>query len=256
MKSSALIGYTGFVGGNIAIQSSFTDYYNSKNIDDITGKTYDLIVSAGNSGLMWKANTEPEQDLENIQNFIKTLSTVKAKHVVLLSTIEVYNDTSSCNEDTPINAEQLKPYGKHRFLLEEFVRNNFPSSTIMRMPNLFGNGLKKNFVFDLIHNNRLDLTHKDSQLQWYNLAHIWQDISKARKHAISVLNAAVEPIVVKDLVKYILDRDFTHVTTTPPKKYEMKTKYAELWNSDIPYLYSAENNLAELKQFILAQKNI
>lgn len=256
MKNTALIGHTGFVGGNIATQASFADYYNSKNIETIAGKKYDLIVSAGNSGLMWHANAEPKEDLKNIQNFIQTISTVKAKHFVLLSTIEVYNDTSNCNEKSLITSSTLKPYGQHRYLLEEFIRQHFPMHTIIRMPNLYGEGLKKNFVFDLIHNNRLDLTHKDSQLQWYNLAHIWEDISTALTHKISLLNFAVEPILVRDLVKYVLGIDFTTITDALPKKYDMQSIYADLWKSKIPYLYSAKNSLQELKQFILAQKPV
>ena len=174
----------------------------------------------------------------------------------MLSTIEVYNDTSRCDESTKIDPTSLKPYGKHRYMLEAFVRNNFDNHTIIRMPNLYGPGLKKNFVYDLIHNNRLDLTHKDSQLQWYNLVHIWRDISLALANNLATLNLAVEPIVVKELAKYTLDRDFTNVTEAPPKKYNMKTKYASLFDSHIPYLYSKTNSLQELKDFILAQKDL
>ncbi len=255
MKHTALIGYTGFVGGNIALQTSFTDYYNSKNIDTISGKTYDLVVSAGNSGLMWKANAEPDQDLKSIQHFIDTITKVQTKHFVLLSTIEVYNDPSDCDEDTAIDLELLKPYGKHRYILEEFVRDHFPNHTIIRMPNLYGEGLKKNFVFDLIHNNRLDLTHKDSEQQWYNLSHIWKDISFAIKNNISLINFAVEPIRNKDLAKYTFGIEFTTVTEAPPKKYNMKSKFANLFHSPISYLYSKSNSLDEIKQFITTHKN-
>ncbi len=254
MKKTALIGHTGFVGGNIALQTSFTDYYNSKNIDTIADKVYDLVVSAGNSGLMWKANAEPDQDLENIQHFIDTIAKVKAKRFVLLSTIEVYNDPSDCDEDTPINPKLLKPYGKHRYMLEEFIRIHFQNSTIIRMPNLYGEGLKKNFVFDLIHNNRLDLTHKDSEQQWYNLAHIWKDISLAIENNLSLINFAVEPIRNKDLAKYVLEIEFTTVTENSPKKYNMQSKYAHLFHSTIPYLYSKSNSLEEIKQFIMSHK--
>jgi hypothetical protein len=36
--ATALIGYTGFIGSNLARQFDFDDFYNSKNIDDIAGK--------------------------------------------------------------------------------------------------------------------------------------------------------------------------------------------------------------------------
>ncbi|WP_417196808.1 RHS repeat domain-containing protein, partial [Akkermansia sp.] len=42
-------------------------------------------------------------------------------------------------------------YGKNRYQLECWVRKHFPSSLIVRLPALFANGLKKNFIFDLMH---------------------------------------------------------------------------------------------------------
>lgn len=48
--TSALIGYTGFVGGNLAKQMSFDRVYNSQNIADIEGKQFNLVVCAGVRG--------------------------------------------------------------------------------------------------------------------------------------------------------------------------------------------------------------
>src|SRR6266702_2707929 len=172
---TALIGHTGFVGSNLLLQTTFTDLYNSKNIDAINEKQYDLVMSVGNSSLMWKANKEPEKDLSNIQSFMDSIRKVKAKRFVLISTIEVYDNPIHVNEDTRIDSKKLKPYGLHRLQLERFIQQTFEKHTIIRMPNLYGENLKKNFVYDLIHNNRLDLTHKDNIQQWYNLEHIWKD---------------------------------------------------------------------------------
>src|ERR1700760_2728019 len=112
---TALLGHTGFVGSNIIEQKKFSDYYNSSNIQDIRNSAYDLIISAANSSFMWKANLEPEKDWNNIKNFIETIKTVKTKHFVLLSTIEVYDNPFNVDEDSVINEKALKPYGKHRF---------------------------------------------------------------------------------------------------------------------------------------------
>ena len=73
---TALIGYTGFVGGNIKSQHEFDDYYNSKNIADIEGQEYDLVVSAANRAEMWRINQEPEVDRAEIEDFI---SHIKAR---------------------------------------------------------------------------------------------------------------------------------------------------------------------------------
>ena len=43
-ENNALIGYTGFVGGNILRQKPFKYLYNTKNIEDIKQKKFNLIV--------------------------------------------------------------------------------------------------------------------------------------------------------------------------------------------------------------------
>ncbi len=46
------------------------DYYNSKNISDIEGKEYDLVVSARIDAEMWQLIKEPEVDRAEIEDFI------------------------------------------------------------------------------------------------------------------------------------------------------------------------------------------
>ncbi len=247
---TALIGYTGFVGNNLTSQHHFDDVYNSKNIKDIQHKTYDLVISAGNSSLMWMANKEPEKDWQNIQDFMTCIESVKAARFVLLSTIEIYDTPYDVNEDSKTDATKIKPYGQHRYKLEEFVTNNFISSTIVRLPNLYGKGLKKNFVYDVMHNNRLDLVHKDSIQQWYNLENIWHDLSVAINNDLPLVNFATAPIRNQELAKEIMALDFTNVTETPPRKYNMQTKYAKLFNAQPPYLYDKKTVIENLKRFV------
>lgn len=247
---TALIGYTGFVGSNLVKQTSFTDLYNSKNISEIQNKSYDLIISAGNSSTMWKANLEPENDWKNIEEYFTHVSKARAKYFVLFSTIEVYDKTFDVTEETPINTSKTKPYGKHRYKLEQLIKDRFPVSTIIRLPNVFGNGLKKNFIFDLIHNNRWDLTHKDSIQQWYDLDNLWKDVQVAIGHKLPLINFATEPIVNYELAKYTLGINFTNVTDSPPRKYNMMTQYASLYGSQKSYIYQKDYILEELKKFM------
>jgi dTDP-4-dehydrorhamnose reductase len=201
------------------------------------------------------ANTEPEKDLKNIKSFMQSIRNVHAKRFVLISTIEVYDNPLGVNEDSAINRDNLRPYGLHRLQLEEFIKENFEEHTIIRMPNLYGEHLKKNFVYDLIHHNRLDLTHKDNMQQWYNLEHIWKDVQIAITKNLSLVNFAVEPISCHELAKYTLGIDFTTVTDSPPRKYDMQSKYGKLFNSDTPYLCHKTNALKELKRFMTKEQS-
>ena len=43
----------------------------------------------------------------------------------------------------------LPAYGRNRLQLERWVREDYPNALIVRLPALYGIGLKKNFLFDL-----------------------------------------------------------------------------------------------------------
>lgn len=253
---SALIGYSGFIGGNLIRQTRFDDLCNSKNIDGIRGKKYDLIVSAGTTSLRWKADLEPDVDWQNIQKLINCLKQVEADRFILISTVDVYPKPFAVDEDTIISKKRQNGYGLNRYKLEMFIRKNFRSSTCIRLPQTFGSGLKKNFIFDLIYNNRLDFTHKDSLFQWYNLKNLWKDICIALKNNIPIVNFAVEPLSVKEVAKYTLNKVFATITDKPPLHYDMWTKYSSLYNSHGHYLYDRLETLEALRTFIEEEKTI
>lgn len=147
---TALIGFTGFVGSNLALQYNFTDQYNSKNIGDIVGKTYDVCICAGVKAQKWVANQQPTQDLSDIQNLIDHLSKAEIKRFVLISTIDVYPNPINVDEDSKIDKTNHHPYGLNRLYLEEWVAQHFKHHHIIRLPGLFGQNIKKNFIHDIL----------------------------------------------------------------------------------------------------------
>ncbi|MCR4264089.1 MAG: NAD-dependent epimerase/dehydratase family protein [Candidatus Roizmanbacteria bacterium] len=254
---TALIGYTGFVGSNLSSQFTFTDRYNSKNINSIEGKSYDLIVSAGTSSLKWKANQEGDKDWRGILSLINPLKSVKARQFVLISTVDIYPNPQKVDEDTPVSESDIsQPYGKNRFRLEEFVREQFKKATIIRCPQLFGPGLKKNFIYDLIHHNALDFTHKDSLFQWYNVAHMWQDIQIAVKNNVSLINFATEPTRAQEVAEKCAGMAFSTITKNPPLNYNFYTTYADLFGSHGNYLYRKKQIFREIKEVIDHERSL
>lgn len=247
--TSALIGYTGFVGGNLHDQAAFDDLYNSKNIEAIAGKSYDLLVSAGGPAVRWEANQQPEKDRQVLQRLMDCLEQVRTKKLVLISTIDVYPRPIEVDEDDPIELSELKPYGRHRREVEIFVEGRFDVS-IIRLPNLFGPGLKKNVVYDLLNDNLIDQIHSDGVYQYYNLRNLWRDIQITLENGLHVVNFSTEPMSVSEMAREAFGFNFENRPSLPAPRYDFMSKFAHLYGGADGYLYHKARVLSELKQFV------
>lgn len=253
MEKSALIGYTGFVGGNLAAKHDFTDVYNSSNIAEIDGREYDLVVSAGAGAEMWRINQDPQPDLDNLNSLMDHLKTVKAKQFVLISSVCVFADFEGHDETTEPTGDIL-PYGVHRLKLEAFVREHFPGALIVRLPGLFGPGLKKNVVYDLLHDNNVDRIHPGGSFQYYNLEHLWDDIQTALKNNIELLQITSEPVTTAEIAEQVFGMELPTPEAPAPKKFDLKSIHAEVFGGKNGYLYSREQVMNEIKAFVQKQK--
>lgn len=247
----ALIGHTGFVGGNLDRQHAFTDRFHSRNISEMRGGSFHRIVCAGVQAKKWWSNQNPEADWQGIASLLEALETVSCEEFILLSTIDVYPQPSGVDETTEITGPN-HVYGAHRLKVEEVVREKFPQALIVRLPGLFGDGLKKNVIFDLLHDNNLAQINPNGVYQYYWLGHLWSDLEKARSHSLPLLNISAEPVPTWEIV----DRFF------PGKKeqlgaaeefrasYDMHSAHAGLWGGRDGYLYSRAAVLEEIGAFV------
>src|SRR4029077_1194449 len=115
--AAALIGYSGFVGGNLLAQHPFDARFNSSNIGEIAGRSFDLIVCAGAPSEKWKANADPEGDLANIERLAGAVTGETSRRVVLISTVDVFGRPIDVDEQSPVPTDGLHAYGRHRRLL-------------------------------------------------------------------------------------------------------------------------------------------
>lgn len=145
-----LVGYTGFVGSNIASKHKFTGLFNSKNVWEAYEGTPDLLVYSGVKAEMFLANKNPEADFAMMETAIENIKKINPKKLVLISSIAVYYNPDNVDEDAEIEETKLSAYGKNRLYLEKKVRENFSDALIVRLPGLYGMNLKKNFIYDFI----------------------------------------------------------------------------------------------------------
>lgn len=171
----SLVGYTGFVGSNLHNARQFDNVYNSGNIKMAYGTEPDLLVYSGLRAEKYMANQYPEKDFQAILEAIENIKAINPKKLVLISTIDVYNDPFNVDENTPIQEETLEPYGLNRYYLEKWVMKNYNEYLIVRLPGLYGLNLKKNFIYDFINiipfmlteNKYTELLEKDLSLNQY-----------------------------------------------------------------------------------------
>lgn len=169
----ALVGYTGFVGGNIYANGIYDAVYNSKNISDAYGTEPDLLVYAGLRAEKFLANSFPLEDYKLVEEAFNNIKKIQPKKLVLISTVDVYKVPEGVDEDTIINETELEPYGLNRYKLEKMVREEWTDALIIRLPALYGEGLKKNFLYDLIHiipsmlkkDKYLELSEKEQEVK-------------------------------------------------------------------------------------------
>ena len=247
--TSALIGYTGFVGSNLLQQGTFEDCYNSKNIHEIDGNHYDRIVCAGVPAAKWIANREPVEDRNNIDRLCKHLAAARTERFILISTVDVYPAPIDVDENSGIDIAACQPYGKHRLELEQFLAERF-NTTIIRLPGLFGQGLKKNVIYDFLNDNETDKINMRGVFQFYSLDHLTRDIGIAVDNGIDVLNIATEPTSVAEVARVCLGEDFSNSVDAPAARYDYRSCHAHLFGGNNGYLYSKTQVLEDLGRYV------
>lgn len=257
--ANAIVGYTGLVGSNLLQFYKFDYFYNSKNFHNAISKYFDTIFFCGIPSLKWHANNYPEEDLKNIENIKTILDTIHVKKFILISTIDVYDEINNkYDENYIIKHNNNNSYGKNRYLFEEYIKSKF-NYNIIRLPALFGKGLKKNIIYDLLNNNNLEKIPVNSTFQWYNLDWLKKDINVVLDNNIKICNFFTEPLDTKELIQIFQ-------TIYPEKKIEVKnldnktiihyntcTKY-DLYFNNKKYIKTKSNVIKCLKKFLYFEK--
>jgi len=123
------------------------------------------------------------------------------------------------------------------------VAARFPRRLVVRLPHVFGPGLKKGFVYDLIHSNALHLTDRRDVFQPYDLAWLRRDLEAFLERGFDVVNLATEPITAADLAREVFGIDFTNECDREPRVYDMRTRHGP------DYLYGRDELVKALRRF-------
>jgi len=244
-----LVGYSGFVGGTLDRRFAFGHRINSKNSETLAGLEAEGVVCAGVSAVKWKANAEPEADLAHVTSIFEALKGIRTKRFVLISTIDVYASPQHVDESTNLDDEAVHPYGKHRLMFEAWVRDHFEQVNIVRLPGLFGRGLKKNLIYDLLNDNQVENIHPEGQLQWFDMERFPHMLDLAVTRDLPMLNVVAEPVRSADIRDLIAPGVEIGAKAKAVPLYDVRTLFADLTEGQNGYHFGASETLANIGRF-------
>jgi hypothetical protein len=253
----ALIGYTGFVGATLLAAGGFSHGFNRQDVEDLRGARFDEVVCAGISGDLRAAERDPTADRAAIAALLAVLEHTWAGRFVLISTTAVYPDPAQPLDEAADPAGPPEhPFGRHRWEVERFVAARFARHAIVRLPTLFGEGLKHNVLFDLLAGTRLESVNPAAELQWYPLRRLPGDLARIAGAGLDRVNLVSEPVPLRDVLARHFPRLAPGPETAPAERWDLRTRHALLLGGEPPYVMRAPQVLAALGDFLKAARRM
>jgi nucleoside-diphosphate-sugar epimerase len=250
----ALIGYTGFVGSNLLTQGHFSHLYRSTTITDIVGQEFDEIVCAAAPAEKWRANQDPMVDQQSIKKLCDCLATVRTDRLVLVSTVDVFGTPVAVDEECTPDHIPGNHYGNHRRQLESFASCHFPT-LVVRLPGLYGRGLKKNVIFDLMNDHRIEHINRDSEFQFYDVSNLWRHVRMAQSAGLSLVHLAPPPVSVDLIARAAFQRELPlPPARSIPVKYDLRTRHAGIFGGGGDYICDVDEVLFSIRLLASAQR--
>jgi hypothetical protein len=251
----ALVGHTGFVGGNLVRQHDFPACYNSRNIGDIAGGRFGTLVFAGAQGKKWWANQNPAEDWAGIETALHAMSGVTADRVILISTIDVVPQVAGADESFDCASLPTHAYGENRLRLEASMRALFPQLMVIRLPALTGWDLRKNILFDLVHGNMVDRIDPASRFQYYDLHRLWPDIGIASRAGLNLVHLVTEPVLTGDIVaRFFPGAAVGEPLSAGSAAYDFRTRHAEVFGGTGGYVYDGNETIRRIGAYVSAAR--
>jgi hypothetical protein len=243
---NAIVGNTGLIGKTLSASINFDYLFNSLNIDSLNNSIplyVDNLYLSCLPAQKYIVNKNIVADIKNILRIIDAIGNIKPKKVFLVSTIDVYCDSPFGSDEDTVPTFKTLTYGSNRYFFEKLVIKTFANSdvSIFRLPGLFGNGIKKNIIYDILNNNNISKINTNSSYQWYDLNDLVKDICLFSKE--KVVNLFTEPIETN----YLMDRVFEMVDCGVREDkffYDFRTKYSESG-----YIRSKDYIIEKIKRF-------
>jgi hypothetical protein len=126
---------------------------------------------------------------------------------------------------------------------------------VVRLPALFGPDLRKNILYDLLHDNQVDKIDPAARFQFYDLSGLWSDILTAEAAGLSLIHFATEPVLTADIVARFFPG--APVGEPPPRgspAYDIRTRHASVFGGSSCYLQDRDEVMRRMSAFVAAER--
>lgn len=235
-----VIGAKGFVGS--AFVAKLSEAPNVEvvevtraNYAQMMGLHSDVVIEASCNSRKYLADEQPNKEFElSVRHRLQTLQDFPAALHVHISSVDVYSDLSSTattKEDSHIDLPQVSHYGMHKLLAEQLVQHYADNWLIVRLAGMVGAGLRKNPVYDILHNEPLRI-HPDSQYQFMATCDVTDMVWDLVTNHVTgeIFNLCGKGLISPREIAAMAGRDLNlrlFAPTTPPRIVNINTEKIE-----------------------------
>jgi len=202
-KVNVVIGYNGLIGNAVSKKNLLK--INSKNINIIKNKYFNIVYLAAPGGDKYLINLNPLSDNKNKKIIINVLKTIRCNKIIYFSTTAILENEKKVlekNEFFKPTITKMCYYSKNRYKIEKFIQKKFKNFQIFRLPALISKNLKKNFFFDVINFKSLKYFHQNTTMQWCDVDNILTYLKKF-KQKNKIIHLVSEPIKLINIIRYL-----------------------------------------------------
>ena len=249
-----ILGGKGFIGSAFVrfCEKAGIDYdcIDLDNYEEFKGRDCDILINVAGNSKKYLSNERPVEDFRfSLEALLSSFFDFSFGKYIYLSSIDVYTDhedPASNREDSIIDIEKISNYGFHKYLGERMVEHYLSDWLIIRLGGVLGPGLKKNPVFDLIHDVplRVDVKSEYQYLTTDYLAELVFGLIKREKWG-EIFNICGEgTVALKEISSWLKKTPHDHTENLSRERYEVS-------NEKISHLFTMPDSREVAKKFIL-----
>jgi hypothetical protein len=114
--------------------------------------------------------------------------------------------------------------------------------------------LKKNAIFDLLHDRPVDAVPGNARFQFYDVERVWPDVKRILAADIRTANITAEPVEMSEVAARVFRRELPTPQADGAPSYDVQSVHAARMGGTDGYWYDAESVFDGLLSFVANER--